>query len=709
MTDSKDGGDAPTGQRTAYVPRPPDEIRRDGNHLKNEKSLYLRQHAHNPLDWYPWGEEALARAKAEDKPIFLSIGYSSCHWCHVMEEEVFEKDDVATFMNERFICIKVDREERPDLDAVYMDAVQAMTRRGGWPMSVFLTPDLRPFFGGTYFPHEQFMGILEQIADAWQTRRTEIDQYAATLLDQLSRNPPISMGLELEEKLFTGSADAALANFDETWGGTQGQMKFPTPLRWLFLLHYYRKTGDDRIARIVRTTLDNMGSGGIHDHVGGGFHRYTTETTWLIPHFEKMLYDNGQLATLYIEASVVFDDARYAEIARATLDFMIADMSGDEGGFYGSYDADSGGEEGTFYIWSPEEINEVAGPDEGPPLAVLLGVRPGGNFEGKSVLTRRARPDAVADSFGRPESKIAALVDKWRPMMHDFRAKRVWPGLDKKIVTSWNGLALAALAQGYAVFGEERYRAAAERCAEYLWTHHRREDGRLYRASSDGEARAIGILDDYAFLANGLLELFQATGETLHLERALALIETTRETFAQPEGGFYMTPDGHEAPLGRKVEIIDSVRPSGNAVMLQVLLRAAALTGSTTYRSDVEKALKAYVGIMHRASLEMAWWLDGALKLTGPYYEVVIAGASDSEDTRGLIETFHRLHPAHAVLASVPPTGPNGDVAELLPPAANKTALDGRATAYVCLFGACKAPTTDPSVMRTQILEGWTR
>jgi uncharacterized protein YyaL (SSP411 family) len=689
--------------------RTPDEIRRDGNHLKHEKSLYLEQHAHNPIDWYPWGSEALGLARSEHKPIFLSIGYSSCHWCHVMETEVFELDEIARFMNEHFVCIKVDREERPDLDAVYMDAVQAMTHQGGWPMSVFLTPDLRPFVGGTYFPPDRFMALAKEVDSTYRTRRDDLEAYAARLAEHLAQAPPMATDLEISHDLLVAAADAALSNFDAKWGGFQARMKFPTPPRWRFLLHYYRKTGDERIGRIVRETLDHMGAGGIHDHVGGGFHRYTTEPTWLIPHFEKMLYDNAQLASLYIEASVVLESERYAEIARGTLDFMLNDMSGDEGAFYGSYDADSGGHEGTFYIWSPEEIHEVAGAEDGPPLAMLLGVRPGGNFEGKSVLTRRAAAAAVAQVFGRREDEIQVLFERWRPALRERRASRTWPGLDRKIVASWNGLAIAALAQGYQAFRDERYRRAAERAADHLWSRHRMSEGGLYRASSDGLAREHGILDDYAFVADGLLALFEATGERSHLTRALTLLDEARSRFGNPGGAFYMVAEGVDAPLGRKIEFLDGVSPSGNAVMLDALLRVSALTGDAAARAEVERIASGYADLLRRAPLELAGWLDVALKLLGPYYEVVVAGEPDSPDALGLADAFRRLHPSHAVLTIVPAGGAEGDLAELLPPATGKRSIGGRATAYVCKFGTCKTPTSDPVVLRSQILEGWAR
>ncbi len=688
-------------------PRTPEEIRRTGNHLTSETSVYLRQHAHNPLDWYPWGEEALARARREDKPIFLSIGYSSCHWCHVMEEEVFSKDDVAEFMNANFICIKVDREERPDLDSVYMEAVQAMTRSGGWPMSVFLTPDLKPFFGGAYFPHGPFMELTRQIHQLFTTRRDDLEAQAGKLSGLLSRGPRVSGGGAVRDPVLTAAAELALRSADERWGGFRAGQKFPTPLRWRFLLHRYRKTGDHRYGRIVRTTLDQMGSGGIHDQIGGGFHRYTIEESWLIPHFEKMLYDNAQIAGLYTEAAVVFADARFGEIARQTLDFILREMTDENGGFYGSFDADSGGEEGTFYIWSPQEIEAVAGAEDGPALAMLLGVTEAGNFEGKSIPTRRVPAAAVAERFGRPESEIAGLIDRWRPVLRERRAGRVRPGLDVKIVTSWNGLAISAFAQGYAAFGDPQYRAAAENAADFLWAHHRGTDGRLLRASTHGATGGEAVLDDYAFLADGLLELYLAAGRHELLVRSLALLETALELFAHPEAGFFLTPEALEAPLGRQVEFFDSVRPSGNSMMLRTLLRTSALTGNTGYWERVEKALAGHADLIERSQMEMAGWLDVAQSYLGPFYEVIIAGDPAAAETAEMVSAFRKLLPPHAVLVTVPGSGASEEIAALLAPAAGKTAVNGKATAYVCRLGACRLPTSDPDDMRAQLLEGW--
>jgi len=693
---------------TAGNLRSTEQIRREGNQLTTEQSVYLRQHAHNPVDWYPWGERALQRARAEDKPIFLSIGYASCHWCHVMEHEVFDHDDVAAFLNEHFVSIKVDREERPDLDAVYMEAVMALNSSGGWPMSVFLTPELKPFFGGTYFPRATFLSLIRRIRQLYSGQRGRIDAQAEALADAVSADPRLTPGAVFDAALLDEVASRARARYDERWGGFQGRQKFPTPVRWQFLLQRYRRTGDESLARMLRITLDAMASGGIQDHVGGGFHRYTVEPTWLVPHFEKMLYDNAQLAGLYLEASVVLDEPRYAVVARDTLDFLIREMS-DGQGFFASFDADSGGEEGSYYVWTPTEIAAAVGERDAEALSALLGVTAAGNFEGQTVLTRRAAAAEVAQRTGRPEAEVATLLDRHREALRAHRSRRTPPGLDRKVVGSWNGMAVAAMARGYAVLGDARYLGAAEAAADFLWRVHRHSDGTLARASTEGRTAGEGVVDDYAFLACGLLELHQATGDEQHLRRALALIDHAREYFRHPTAGFYHAAEDVTAPLGRQVQFFDSVRPSGNAMMLQALLRAAALTGNAEYRQDVEIALKAYSDLMGRAGLEMAGWLLAAEQFLGPFYEVAVAGQGNAAGTRALLEAYRELHPTHAVLVRVPASGPSNKTAALLPPTRGKTALQGQPTAYVCEHGACKQPTSDPDTLRSQLMEGWKR
>ncbi len=685
-----------------------DTIRSQGNHLVDQPSLYLRQHAYNPIDWYPWGEEALQRSRAENKPIFLSIGYSSCHWCHVMEHEVFEKDDVASYLNQHFICIKVDREERPDLDAVYMEAVQMLTGRGGWPMSVFLTPDLKPFYGGTYFPKDHFLGLIGKIEEIYRTQPNEVAAQASELADKITQGSRalIGEGEGFKKAMIQAAVDRASESYDTQYGGFRQTQKFPTPVKWRFLLHEYRFSGKSELGDMILHTCQAMAQGGLYDHVGGGFHRYTVDVDWTVPHFEKMLYDNGQLASLMLEAGVVFDRVDLKSTGLDVLDFLLREMRDKKGGIFASYDADSGGEEGTYYVWNREEITAVVGAQDGPALAALLGVTDKGNFEhtGRSVLTQRADFAAVAKATGRSVDELQALFAKHREALRTARDKRTPPGLDRKIVTSWNGLAITALAQGYAVSGEDRYLEAARAAADFLLTEHRRPDGSLWRSSSEGQMSGEGILDDYTILAEGLIELYQVSGEARYLAAARELVDHALAHFDRPEGGYFLTPAEGEAPLGRRVDYFDSVEPSGSGVLVNTLIKLSALTGQSSYRDRAIATLDQVSSLLDRAGPEMAWWFDAARKVNSPYYDVVIAGDGDA-----MARLLMELLPASAVISRVPAKGGGEDLLELAPALKGKTAVDGKPTGYVCRFGTCQAPTGDGRELVKQVMAGWKR
>jgi len=699
----------PPPNPSGWVLRTPHEVKTQGNHLKGSGSVYLLQHAMNPLEWYPWGEEALERARLEDKPIFLSIGYASCHWCHVMEHKVFEHDEVAAFMNEHFVCIKVDREERPDLDTIYMDAVQSMTGRGGWPMTVLLTPSLKPFFGGTYFPKARFMKIVEDALERFQSNRAEVESEGDKIYAKIARTASPNPRAKLQAAALQSVVARAVQSFDPEWGGRKQRMKFPTPIRWRYLLHAWRRWGGDDVATGVRRTLDQMAAGGIHDHIGGGFHRYTTERTWLIPHFEKMLYDNTQLATLYIEAAAAFGEARYLTVALKTLDFMLGEMAAPQGGFYASYDADSGGVEGTFYVWTPAELTKIAGAEDGKALALLLGVTPGGNFEHRtSVLTWRTSFKEVAKQTGRRAKEIAALWERWQPVLYDVRSKRTWPGLDKKLVTSWNGLAIGAMAMGYAATKDPRYLDAARKTATLLWRVHRRSDGGLYRVSNGGKPSEVGVLDDYGFLAGGLLRLYEASGDLVFLQQAKTLVREAEARFARPGGGYFMAESTDKSLILRPFEPFDSVRPSGNSALIDAQLRLAALTGDEVLFDKVTAVLNAYASLSARAGLGMAGWLEVGLQNLGPFYEVIIAGDPEDTATKRLAQAYEKLAPPWAVRLDIPAAGASQALVRAAPPTAGKRALEGKALAYVCVRGSCKAPTGDPKTFRKQLLDGWT-
>ncbi len=705
MQDSNSTPDADAGPRTV------EDIRRDGNHLKDQSSLYLLQHAHNPLNWYPWGDEALDRAKAEDKPIFLSIGYSSCHWCHVMEHEVFEDDEVARFMNETFICIKVDREERPDLDKVYMDAVQTITGRGGWPMSVFLTPDLKPFHGGTYFPREQFMDLVHQISDFYDNKRPALERQADQIVNKVAGRLPSILpgaGTVMDDAFLVRAVERGMQGFDGANGGFQQRQKFPTPVKWRFLLHEYRRRGDADLRAQIEQTLGAMQGGGIQDHVGGGFHRYTVDSDWTVPHFEKMLYDNGQLSGLFIEAGVAFERADFTATGLDVLDFILAEMTDEDGGFYSSYDADSGGEEGSYYVWSPSEIIAAVGEEDGEVLAEVLGVSDKGNFEhtGKSVLTYRADLQQIAEANHRTLDDVKGLLADHREQLRKVRSDRTPPGLDRKVVTSWNGLTIASMAQGYAVTDDKKYLKGAQSAADFLLDKHRRDDGTLWRASNNGELSGDGVLDDYAFFSDGLLELYQVSGETKYLAAARELMDHARQDF-QRDGapGYYLASSRADSPLGRTVDYYDSVIPSGNAVMFRVLIKLAAITGESEYLNEARDGLDGWSGMLDRGGLELAGWLDAAACLVSPYYDVVIAG--DDDQAEALRRAFLSRLPASAVLSLVPAKGASKDLLRVAPALADKKAMDNKSTAYVCEFGVCQAPTSDAAVMMAQVLEGW--
>lgn len=683
-------------------------MRASGNHLSPERSLYLQQHAHNPIDWHPWGPEALRRAREEDKPVFLSIGYSSCHWCHVMGREVFEHDDIAAFMNEHFVCIKVDREERPDLDAVYMEAVHLLSGSGGWPMSVFLTPRLHPFFAGTYFPHDAFLALAHKLSEVYRERRDDVEEQAGSIAHAIAADTSARRPGRLDPDLARAAARSGHELVDPRFGGFRSRMKFPTPLRWSFLLHDYRLHGGAQVEALIRQSLHAMQDGGLRDHVGGGFHRYTVDPDWTVPHFEKMLCDNAQMASLYLEAAAVFPDDSFALTARDTLDFMLRDLRDEEGGFGASIDADSAGREGSYYVFTRDELLDLAGPDDGPVLAHLLGASDDGNFEGSNVLTRRTAPDVVARLFHREVDDVRALFERWRPALLEHRARRTPPATDRKVVTSWNGLALSALAQGFPLLGDDALLQAARRTASWLWSSHRLPDGSLVRATNGGFPAGEGVLDDYSFVAAGLLDLFEASGDFSYLTQAKALVDHAVHGFSHSDGGFFFTSASTPAPLGRKSLAYDAVEPSGQSVLLHAMLKLASLTGDPTYDDLASEALEAHAGRVASLGLEMAWWADAALLMTAPSFTVVIAGDDADPRTCALVRCALALRAPHVAIARVPAGGPDANTSSIAPLTVGKTARDGIATAYVCRKGACNEPVQEDAELRCQLLEGWT-
>jgi uncharacterized protein YyaL (SSP411 family) len=667
------------------------------NHLASQKSLYLQQHARNPLDWYPWGEQPLELARREQRLLLLSIGYSSCHWCHVMEHEVFEQPEVAEFMNGRYVCIKVDREERPDLDATYMEAAQLIAGRGGWPLNLWLTPELKPVYAATYLPKEAFLTVSGQLADIWDQTPDRLLEAGEQVAQAMREVQVRAQQGELQPGLPEAAARELAHGIDPHWGGMRSEVKFPTPVVWQFLLRYWQRHGGEQLRVGLTLTLDRMADGGLYDHVGGGFHRYSTDRYWLVPHFEKMLYDNAQLASLYLDAGRALREPRFSAVARDVMEFLLAEMSPPEGGFYASFDADSGEGEGAYYVWTPGELGEVAGAD-GSALAEVLGVEDEPNFHdhhGKvagSIATRR-----IPDPRG--------LFERYRQAMRGYRSRREAPALDHKIVAAWNGMAISACAKGYLAFGAERYLNRAIATADYLRRVHWCPQDGLWRASHGGEpVVAPGVLDDYALLAQGLLDLFEASGDAAYLAWALELIAYAREHFGNPDGGYLMTEAAHdELPFPRRIELHDSVEPSGASALVRAMLKAAVLTGDEALRVEAIGQLEEFAGAMRRSPQGMSNWLTGALEALGPVQLVVLAGDHQTTETAAMLRTYCESAFLDAALCLVQAAGAGDAQLELQPVLAEKTAVNGRATAYVCERGVCRAPVQDAVELQEEL------
>jgi uncharacterized protein YyaL (SSP411 family) len=679
------------------------------NRLANETSPYLLQHKDNPVDWYPWGEEALKRAQEEDKPILLSVGYSACHWCHVMERESFEDEPTARIMNEHFVNIKVDREERPDIDSIYMSAVQALTRHGGWPMTVFLTPDGAPFYGGTYFPPAprgglpSFQQVLISLANAYENRRDEVLKSAQSVREYLqaatgAAMPKAAVGVELLDR----AAQSLISQLDRRFGGFGGAPKFPQAMNLEVLLRHYHRTEDLGALSGVEDTLRAMANGGIYDQLGGGFARYSVDEFWLVPHFEKMLYDNALLSRLYLEAYQATGDAFYRRIAEETLDYVLRDMTSPEGGFYSAEDADSEGEEGKFYVWTPEEIEDALGPEDAKLAMRFWDVTGRGNFEGKNILYVPRPPEAVAAEFGLSSEELWDRIVEIRAQLFAEREKRVRPGRDEKVLSAWNGLMLRSFALAARVLGREDYREAAEKNAAFM-LEKLRVDGRLRRSYKDGQARLGGYLEDYAMVADGLVALYEATFEVRWLVEADNLCDVISELFWDEERKFfYDTPADHEELVTRPRDVYDSAAPSGTSVATDVLLRLALLLDRDDYRRRAEAVLEELSGGMEKLPGAFGRLLAALDFSLAEPREVAIIGDPGSPDTQSLIDAVYGLYLPNKVVAGR--AEGDGEPAGLIPLLADRPARDGKATAYVCVHYACKSPTTDPEELREQLV-----
>ncbi len=670
------------------------------NRLANATSPYLLQHAHNPVDWYEWGDEALERARAESKPIMLSIGYAACHWCHVMERESFEDAETAQLMNEWFVSIKVDREERPDLDQIYMDAVQAMTGHGGWPMTVFLTPDGKPFYGGTYFPDEDrhgmpsFTRVLTAVHDAWESTREDVLQQADALVQHIDRAVTPH---EREHDLHVVTLDAAMdklrETFDAEWGGFGGAPKFPQPMLLDFMLRMNARGAGDALS-IARATLARMARGGMFDQAGGGFHRYSVDRAWMVPHFEKMLYDNGQLLRLYTRAWIVTRDDAHERTAIATADWLLREMRHESGGFYSSLDADSEGVEGKFYVWNLQELRDACGTADADVAAAYWSVTPAGNWEGTNVLWTPREDDEVAKQLEMPVEEMLAIVERCRSVLLEVRSRRVRPATDDKVLAAWNGLAISGLAEAGRTFDRDDYVEAATRAGDFVLREMRDPSGRLQRSWRDGRTSGPGFLDDHALMTAALLDLYETTFDERWFAEARRLCDDAIRLFSDNDaGGFFDTGSDAGSLVLRPKELFDNAVPSGNAVMAEVLLRIGALTGETLLEARAERYLKLLQPAMG-ASPHGFGHLLGVLDLClAGAKEIAVAGDPGSGNTRALARVaWERVPPNHVLAVGRP--GPT-----IVPLLAQRTETDGKPTAYVCERFVCLRPVTTPEML----------
>lgn len=684
------------------------------NRLIKEKSPYLLQHAHNPVDWYPWGEEAFEKARRENKPVFLSIGYSTCHWCHVMEAESFSDTQVASLMNDAFVSIKVDREERPDIDNVYMNVSVLMTGSGGWPLTIIMTPDKRPFFVATYIPKDGRFGqaglldLIPRVKEAWATQHERILQSATQITSALQQKTSNSSGADPDTSTLQAAYQQLKSRFDERYGGFGQSQKFPTPHNFLFLLRYWKRTGDAKALEMVERTLQAMRRGGMYDHVGFGFHRYSTEPTWLVPHFEKMLYDQALLAMAYTEAFQATGKEEYEKTAREIFTYVLRDMTSASGGFYSAEDADSEGEEGKFYLWSEKEIRQALGKEDADLFVKVFGVQSGGNFTeqstgnkpGTNILYLSKPLRETAADLKLPEQQLRNRLELSRQKLFAVREKRIHPGKDDKILVDWNGLMIAALAKGAQAFNEPKYLEAAMRAADFIQRNVRTSDGRLLHRYRDGQANIKAHAEDYAFLIWGLLELHEATFQINYLRAALDLNnELLKHFWDANRGGFYFSADDGEALLVRSKEIYDGAIPSGNSVAMLNLLRLGRITANTDFEQKAAAIGRAFSGEIKSspsASTQLMVALDFGI---GPSYEVVIAGGSQAEDTRAMLNALRIRFIPNKVVLLKPTDQKEPEITRLAAFTKYQSSRDGKATAYVCLNYNCKLPTTEINKM----------
>ena len=682
------------------------------NRLINEKSPYLLQHAHNPVDWYSWCDEAFEKAAESDKPIFLSIGYSTCHWCHVMEKESFEDDEVAELLNNEMIAIKVDREERPDLDNVYMTVCQMLTQSGGWPLTIIMTPDKIPFFAGTYIPKNTRFGrvgmleLIPRIKDFWKNRKDEVLESAKKIQEALKQVDNSNPGQRMDETILDRAFSELESRYDEQLGGFGNAPKFPSPHNFLFLLRYWQRTGNKKALEMVEKTLMNMRMGGIYDHIGYGFHRYSTDRKWLLPHFEKMLYDQAMLAIAYIEAYQATGKKEYASTAREIFTYVLRDMTSHEGGFYSAEDADSEGEEGKFYVWTEKEMENIFGESAGL-VAELFSITKQGNFmeestgktTGDNILHMSKSLENTAGEIDMPISELENKLSTARDILFGEREKRIRPYKDDKILTDWNGLMIAALATGSKVFENRLYTDAARRAADFILDKMRKSNGDLLHRYRENEAAIEGNADDYAFFIWGLIELYEATFEAEYLKHAIGLTEFFISHFYDRErGGFFFTPDNGEALLVRKREIYDGAVPSANSVAMLNLIKLARITGRSDFEEIAEKTAAAFSDTVRSMPSAHTFLMCALEYITARSFEVVITGKEGSSDTNEMITMLNNKYYPNMV-SIFRPAEKNSGIDMLAEYLKDYKCVDSKATAYICRNNTCAAPVTSAEEM----------
>jgi uncharacterized protein YyaL (SSP411 family) len=673
------------------------------NRLIHEKSPYLLQHAYNPVDWYPWSGEAFEKAKAQDKPVFVSIGYSSCHWCHVMEKECFDDEEVAKLMNEAFVCIKVDREERPDLDSVYMSVCQVMGRSCGWPLNIIMTPSKNPFFAASYIPKNSrfgltgMMDLIPQINEIWKARRFELETISKDIKRSIEALEKRTPEREMGQDVLRDAYEKLVLNFDANNGGFGHAPKFPTPHKLLFLLRYWNRTKEKTALEMVEKTLRSMRLGGIFDQIGFGFHRYSTDEHWLVPHFEKMLYDQALMTLAYIEAYQITGAGKFKLTAKEVIEYVLRDLTSPEGGFYSAEDADSEGEEGKFYLWTAAEIMETLSPEDADLAVRLFGVETGGNYyetvgrrNGKNILHFAATLEQVASEFNLTLDELILKLGKIRNVLFETRKKRAYPEKDDKVLADWNGLMIAALARASQVLGEQKYLQAAVKASNFILEKMKDENGTLYHRYAKGEKAISGFLDDYAFFVWGLIEIYETCFEDKYLQAALQLTQSMIVRFwDEKDGGFFFTAESAEHVLHRRKEVYDGAFPSGNSVAMLNLLRLARLSGNSTYEEMSSKINKVFAGEVKMAPTAHTFMLLALDFAVGPAYNVVLIGDSDEESTRYMLKVLRENYLPNMVI-SLRKSSDAGLGYEK---------IDGKATAYVCRDQTCMPPTNKTEKM----------